>query len=63
MNWIEIDDAWVFKGSGNINLSAIEVGDFVKFYPDSDNYVEGRVEALPHTTLSNLKIFKEKAIL
>ncbi len=63
MDWIEIADAWVNKGNGNVNLSTIEVGDFVHFYPDNDNYVEGRVNAVPHTTLTNLEIFKQITVL
>lgn len=63
MNWIEISDAWVNKGSGNIDLSNIEIDDYVKFYPTTSRYVEGRVTALPHTTISNLVIFKDIEIL
>lgn len=56
--WIEIDDAWVYKGT-NTNKIAIEIGDMIRRYPSTTRYVHARVDALPYTNDANLSIFEE----
>ena len=42
------------KGAGNTNLSAVEIGDYLKGW-EGDRYVAFRVDGLPFTTESNRK--------
>ncbi len=56
--WIEIDDAWVFKGV-NTNVFAIEIGDMIRRYPQTNRYINARVNALPYTIDSNLTFFED----
>lgn len=56
--WIEIDDAWVYKGV-NSSIIAIEVGDMIRRYSSPTKYIHGRVDSLPYTDDSNLTIFEE----
>jgi len=60
-NWIEIDDAWVFKGT-NV-APTIEAGDVIKRYPTTSRYIEARVNSLPYTTESNLSFVKDITII
>jgi len=60
--WIEIDDAWVYKGT-NIDKFQIEPGDMIRRYPITNRYIHARVNTLPYTNESNLSIFEDITII
>jgi len=60
--WIEIDDAFVYKGT-NTNTNSIEVDDMIRRYTSINRYIHARVDALPYTVEANLSIFEEITLL
>ncbi len=60
--WVEIDDAWVYKGT-NINVTSVEVGDMIRRYQTPIRYIHARVNALPYTVDANLSFFEDIQII
>jgi len=60
--WIEIDDAWVYKGI-NTNEFSIETGDMIRRYPSLNRYIHARVDSLPYTDENNLKLFEDITVI
>ena len=63
IEWIEIDDAYVLKASGNFNITQIQTGDMIRRYPTTSRYIEAKVIAVPYTTETNLQLFKDITLL
>lgn len=61
--WMQIDDAWVCKGSGKTDRETIEATDIIKRFPTTSRYIHARVESLPYTDDSNLKFFEDISII
>jgi len=60
--WIEIADAWVYKGT-NGDQFQIEIGDMIRRYQSPTRYVHGRVNSLPYTDPNNLSLFEDITII